>query len=132
MIGTVHPLTAFEWDEEEGLLRVTDYFNPPVEVWEEPTDSEGQKGLTFFRTVSEMFALLTGAGFRVEQVVEPMPYDATDPRDDLMHPTAERTGRASGSASKGCPSPSCTRPGSPASSRRLLLAQSQPRRPRRE
>ena len=80
VIGTVHPLTAFEWDEEEGLLRVTDYFNPPVEVWEEPTDSEGQKGLTFFRTVSEMFALLTGAGFRVEQVVEPMPYATTDPR----------------------------------------------------
>ena len=80
VLGTVHPLTAFEWDEEEGLLRVTDYFNPPVEVWEEPTMSEGQKGLTFFRTVSEMFALLTGAGFRVEQVVEPMPYDAADPR----------------------------------------------------
>ena len=80
VIGTVHPLTAFEWDEEEGLLRVTDYFNPPVEVWEEPTISEGQKGLTFFRTVSEMFALLTGAGFRVEQIVEPMPYDAADPR----------------------------------------------------
>lgn len=80
VIGTAHPLTAFEWDDEEGLLRVTDYFNPPVEVWEEPTMSEGQKGLTFFRTVSEMFGLLTGAGFRVEQVAEPMPYDAADAR----------------------------------------------------
>ena len=80
VIGTVHPLTAFEWDADAGLLCVTDYFNPPVEVWDEPTEEEGQKGLTFFRTVSEMFALLTGAGFRVEQVVEPMPYDAADAR----------------------------------------------------
>ena len=80
VIGTVHPLTAFEWDEDEALLRVTDYFNPPVEVWEEPTGIDGQRGLTFFRTVSEMFSLLTGAGFWVEDVVEPMPYDAADPR----------------------------------------------------
>lgn len=83
VIGTVHPLTAFEWDEDESLLRVTDYFSPPVEVWEEPTGGDGQKGLTFFRTVSEMFALLTGAGFRVEDVVEPAPYDAADPRSAL-------------------------------------------------
>ena len=80
VIGTVHPLTAFEWDADDSLLRVTDYFNPPVEVWDEPTKEEGQKGLTFFRTVSEMFALLTGAGFQVEQVVEPMPYDEQDAR----------------------------------------------------
>ena len=83
VIGTVHPLTAFEWDADESLLRVTDYFNPPVEVWEEPTKEDGQKGLTFFRTVSEMFALLTGEGFVVEQVVEPAPYDAADPRRAL-------------------------------------------------
>ena len=83
VIGTVHPLTAFEWDADEGLLHVTDYFNLPVEVWDEPTSEDGQKGLTFFRTVSEMFGLLTGAGFRVEQVVEPAPYDAADPRRSL-------------------------------------------------
>ena len=80
VIGTVHPLTAFEWDTDEGVLRVTDYFNPPVEVWDEPTQDASQNGLTFFRTISEMFALLTGAGFRVEQVVEPMPYDSADPK----------------------------------------------------
>lgn len=80
IFGTVHPLTAFEWDEDAGLLCVTDYFNPPVEVWDEPTEEDGQKGLTFFRTLSEMFALLTGAGFLVEQIVEPMPYDAGDTR----------------------------------------------------
>ena len=83
VIGTVHPLTAFEWDMDERLLRVTDYFNPPVEIWDEPTADDGQRGLTFFRTVSEMFALLTSAGFRVEQVVEPAPYDAADRRRDL-------------------------------------------------
>ena len=83
VVGTVHPLTAFEWDADEGLLRVTDYFNPPVEVWDEPTNGDGQKGITFFRTVSEMFALLTNAGFRVEQVIEPAPYDAADPRREL-------------------------------------------------
>lgn len=80
VIGTVHPLTAFEWDAGEKVLRVTDYFNPPVEVWDEPTHDASQKGLTFFRTVSEMFALLTSAGFRVEQVIEPMPYDCADSR----------------------------------------------------
>ena len=80
IISTVHPLTAFEWDSDEEALSVTDYFNPPVEVWDEPTLDDSQKGLTFFRTVSEMFALLTSAGFRVEQVVEPMPYDYADPR----------------------------------------------------
>ena len=79
VIGTVHPLTAFEWDAYEKVLRVTDYFNPPVEVWDEPTPDNFQKGVTFFRTVSEMFALLTGADFRVEQVIEPMPYDSADP-----------------------------------------------------
>jgi ubiquinone/menaquinone biosynthesis C-methylase UbiE len=79
VIGTVHPLTAFEWDADEEALCVTDYFNPPVEVWDEPTHDASQNGLTFFRTVSEMFALLTGAGFQVEQVVEPTPYDCVHP-----------------------------------------------------
>ena len=62
VIGTVHPLTAFEWDEDEAMLRVTDYFSPPVEVWEEPTKVDGQKGLTFFRTVSEMFCAADRGG----------------------------------------------------------------------
>ena len=33
VVCTVHPLSAFEWDAEERALIVTDYFNPPVEVW---------------------------------------------------------------------------------------------------
>ena len=73
VLGTVHPLTAFEWDADEGALWVTDYFNPPVEVWEEPTTDGAQKGLTFFRSFQEVFDLLTGAGFRVERVIEPAP-----------------------------------------------------------
>ena len=78
VIGTVHPLTAFEWDADEEMLRVTDYFNPPAEVWEEPTEDEIQKGLTFFRSFEEMFGTLVGAGFQVEQVIEPAPYAADD------------------------------------------------------
>ena len=82
VIGTVHPLTAFEWDEDEALLRVTDYFSPPIEVWDEPSEGDGQKGITFFRSFEETFGLLVDAGFRVEQVVEPAPYDAEDVRRD--------------------------------------------------
>ena len=73
VLGTVHPLTAFEWDTDENALWVTDYFNPPVEVWDEPTASDGQKGLTFFRGFQEVFDMLTDAGFRIERVVEPAP-----------------------------------------------------------
>ena len=73
VLGTVHPLTAFEWDSDESALWVTDYFNPPVEVWEEPTTNAAQKGLTFFRGFQEVFDMLTDTGFRVERVVEPAP-----------------------------------------------------------
>ncbi len=73
VISTVHPLTAFEWDSDAGMLCVTDYFNPPVEIWDEPTHEKTQKGLTFFRTIQEMFGLLADAGFQVEQVIEPAP-----------------------------------------------------------
>ena len=76
VIGTVHPLTAFEWDIDNGVLWVTDYFNPPIEVWEEPTTSSGQKGLTFFRGFQEVFSMLVNVGFQVEQALEPAPYDA--------------------------------------------------------
>ena len=80
VIGTAHPLTAFEWDARAATLRVTDYFNPPLEVWDEPTEEDGQKGVTFFRGFQEMFSMLVEAGFQVEQVVEPAPYDASDER----------------------------------------------------
>ena len=80
VMGTAHPLTAFEWDARAAMLCVTDYFNPPVEVWDEPTEEDGQKGVTFFRGFQEMFSMLVEAGFQVEQVVEPAPYGASDER----------------------------------------------------
>ena len=71
---TVHPLAAFEWDEDERGLVVTDYFNPPAEVWDELPGRDGHQGITFFHTVQEVFELLTAGGFRVERVLEPYPY----------------------------------------------------------
>lgn len=74
VISTVHPLGAFEWDEEQGALLVGNYFNLPVEVWHDVGETDGQRGLTFFRTVEEMFSTLTGVGFTVERILEPVPY----------------------------------------------------------
>ena len=74
VISTVHPLGAFEWDEGQGALLVGNYFNLPVEVWHDLGETDGQRGLTFFRTVEEMFSTLTGVGFSVERIMEPVPY----------------------------------------------------------
>ena len=74
VISTVHPLAAFEWDEGQGALLIQNYFNLPVEVWHDVGETDGQRGLTFFRTIEEMFSTLTGAGFSVERVLEPVPY----------------------------------------------------------
>ena len=82
VISTVHPLGAFEWDEGQGALLVGNYFNLPVEVWHDVGESDGQRGLTFFRTVEEMFSTLTGAGFSVERVLEPAPYPLHRMSDD--------------------------------------------------
>ena len=73
-ISTVHPLAAFEWDEGRGALLIKNYFNMPVEVWHDVNEADGQRGLTFFRTVEEMFSALTGVGFSVERILEPAPY----------------------------------------------------------
>ncbi len=75
IVCTVHPLSAFEWDEQEQGLIVTDYFHPPVEVWDDHPGYDGRRGLTFFHGVEEMFSLLTSVGFSVERIVEPYPYD---------------------------------------------------------
>ena len=74
VVSTVHPLAAFEWDADESGLIVTDYFNLPVEVWEEPSGDGRDAAMTFFHTVQEMFGLLVGSGFRVERILEPYPY----------------------------------------------------------
>ena len=74
VVCTVHPLAAFEWDEGNKGLLVTNYFNLPLEIWEEPMGPGRQRGVTFFHTVQEMFELLTSTGFRVERILEPHPY----------------------------------------------------------
>ncbi len=74
IIATVHPLAAFEWDQQYKNLMVTNYFNPPIEVWEDTTSYHGQKGLTFFHTIEEMFELITSSGFTIESIKEPYPY----------------------------------------------------------
>lgn len=82
VVCTVHPLTAFDWDDDDHSLIVTDYFNPPVEVWEDVSQVDGQRGLTFFHTFEEMFSLLTSAGFSVDRIVEPYPYLIEDMSDE--------------------------------------------------
>ncbi|MCI0438099.1 MAG: class I SAM-dependent methyltransferase [Chloroflexi bacterium] len=81
VVCTVHPLTAFEWDADEGALIVHDYFNPPIEVWKEPSASS-QKGLTFFHTVQDIFESLVSSGFSVERILEPYPYPAHTMTED--------------------------------------------------
>ena len=78
LVCTAHPLNAFEWDERDGAVLVTDYFSPPVEVWEDPVPDGHQPGMTFFHTISEMFDLLTSAGFTIDRILEPFPHYLTD------------------------------------------------------
>ena len=73
LMATVHPLTAFDWDMGRSTLLVTDYFNPPVEVWEEPVPEGHSPGLTFFRTIEELVRAVTSAGLIVERLLEPYP-----------------------------------------------------------
>ena len=73
LMSTVHPLTAFDWDLGRRTLLVTDYFNPPVEVWEEPVPEGHSPGLTFFRTIEELVGSVTDAGLVVEKLLEPYP-----------------------------------------------------------
>ena len=73
VVCTVHPLAAFEWDEDSLELRVFNYHRPPVEVW--PSSGPvGRRGMTFFHTVEEMFGLLTSSGFQINNILEPFPY----------------------------------------------------------
>ena len=87
LMSTVHPLTAFDWDMGTGRLLVTDYFNPPVEVWEEPVPEGHSPGLTFFRTIEELVGAVTGAGLVVERLLEPYPLA---PDDESQSPYAGR------------------------------------------
>ena len=75
VMSTVHPLTAFDWRAQSRVLAVTDYFNPPVEVWDEPATEGREPGLTFFRTIEELVASITGAGLLIDRLLEPCPVD---------------------------------------------------------
>lgn len=77
LICAVHPLTAFDWLGARGLL-VTDYFNPPVEVWDDPVPDGYEPGLTFFRTLEEIIGAVTDAGLTVERLIEPCPVDGVE------------------------------------------------------
>ena len=80
VVCTVHPLTAFEWDGDDGALIVTDYFNSPVEIWGDAGRADEGRAMTFFHTVEEMFTLIASSGFAVERIVEPHPYEREDMR----------------------------------------------------
>ena len=73
ILSTTHPLGAFEWDTESKNLLVTNYFNPPVEIWKE----QGQisPGFTYFRTMEEIFSNVTENGFTIKKLLEPKPLD---------------------------------------------------------
>ncbi len=70
---TVHPLSAFDWHGAERELRVTSYFDPPVEIWEDPVPEGHSPGLTFFRTIEELVGSITDAGLMVDRLLEPYP-----------------------------------------------------------
>ena len=69
IVSTVHPLSAFEWDDQKKLLEVGNYFNPPVEVWKE--DESHPNAVTIFRSISEIFTSITNSGLNVEILMEP-------------------------------------------------------------
>ena len=87
LMSTVHPLTAFDWDMGRRVLLVSDYFNPPVEVWEDPVPEGHSPGLTFFRTIEELVGAVTDAGLVVEKLLEPYPIA---PGDEAQSPYAGR------------------------------------------
>ena len=87
LMSTVHPLTAFDWDLGRRTLLVTDYFNPPVEVWEDPVPEGHSPGLTFFRTIEELVGIVTDAGLVVDRLLEPYPLG---PDDESLSPYAGR------------------------------------------
>jgi|TARA_B100002003_G_scaffold222973_1_gene227135 SAM-dependent methyltransferase len=82
IVATAHPLNAFVWDEDQQAVLVTDYFNPPVEVWADSIPDGHDPGTTFFHTFEGMFGLLTAEGFRIDKVLEPFPNMLPESGDD--------------------------------------------------
>lgn len=87
VMSTVHPLSAFDWDLAARFLRVTDYFNLPVEVWEDPVPEGHSPGLTFFRTIEELVSSVIDTGLTIEGLIEPYPIGMPDdPRSPYAGP----------------------------------------------
>ena len=81
VMSTVHPLSAFDWNIVAHSLHLTDYFNPPVEVWEDPVPEGHSPGLTFFRTIEELASSVIHAGMTIDRLIEPYPVGLpNDPR----------------------------------------------------
>ena len=78
VMSTVHPLSAFDWNVVARSLNVTDYFNLPVEVWEDPVPEGHSPGLTFFRTIEELVSSVIDAGLTIEGLIEPYPIGMPD------------------------------------------------------
>ena len=78
VMSTVHPLSAFDWSVATRSLSVTDYFNPPVEVWDDPVPEGHSPGLTFFRAIEELVSSVTDAGLTIERLIEPYPVGLPD------------------------------------------------------
>ena len=78
VMSTVHPLSAFDWNVAARSLNVTDYFNLPVEVWEDPVPEGHSPGLTFFRTMEELVSSVIDAGLTIEGLIEPYPIGMPD------------------------------------------------------
>ncbi len=81
IISTTHPLGAFEWDPVTKKLLVADYFNPPVEIWSE--QGQTNPGVTYFRTIEELFSKISENGFTVKKLMEPKPLD---PHNENLSP----------------------------------------------
>ena len=73
ILSTTHPLGAFEWNADTNTLNVTNYFNPPVEMWKE--GDQEYFGVTYFRTVENLFTSVVGNGFTVKALLEPKPLE---------------------------------------------------------
>jgi len=72
VVSTTHPLSAFEWAEVDRCLVIDNYFHPPVEIWKEDGQIGKDKGVTFFRTVEELFESMSRVGFRIDKLIEPV------------------------------------------------------------
>tara|TARA_B100000749_G_scaffold278022_1_gene267939 strand:- start:332 stop:1105 length:774 start_codon:yes stop_codon:yes gene_type:complete len=72
ILSTVHPLSAFDWDHEKSQLIVSDYFNPPLEIWKDSKSENNPPNFTLFRTIGEIFTTISNAGFVVEKLLEPV------------------------------------------------------------